>query len=305
MGDVSEVSTREREDETAEAWLVAEDGRSWPLQANCPIGRSPSNQIVLSDRKVSRRHAIIHRQDGHEFWLVDLGSGNGSYINELRVSLPARLQDGDVMKLGDFALRFRQKSGLAAAEPRSQIPSVTYIEVRNTVCWMLLADIVGSTHLAAEHEPEAWASLVGHWAADCRNIIEMHGGAINKYLGDGFLAIWPAREGDAERLCRALGLLNQLQLRAAPPFRLALHRGEVCTGGGCSLGEDNLSGLELVMLFRMEKLAGRLKKSFLCSAAAAQALNGRVQLASAGHHPVEGFADTEPREFFRLAGGGA
>ncbi len=290
-----------REDEVAEAWLEAEDGRRWLLQANCPIGRSPSNQIVLSDRKVSRRHAIVHRQNVNEFWLVDLGSGNGSYINELRVSLPARLQDGDVMKLGDFALRFHQTAQHEASEPRSQIPSATFIEVRNAVCWMLLADIVGSTHLAAEHEPEEWASLVGRWAGDCRQIVEMHGGAINKYLGDGFLAIWPAREGDVEKICGALKLLDQLQSKAAPPFRLALHHGEVFSGGGCSLGEDNLSGLELVLLFRMEKLGGRLRKRFLCSQSAAAALSGELPLISAGEHRIEGLADNDPREFFRLA----
>ena len=61
-------------DEPAEAWLEAANGQDWPLGANCSLGRSPSNTIVLGDRKVSRRHAVIHRQNVNEYWLVDLGS---------------------------------------------------------------------------------------------------------------------------------------------------------------------------------------------------------------------------------------
>lgn len=288
------------EEDLAEAWLEADDGRRWPLQASCPIGRSPSNAIVLSDRKVSRRHAIVHRQNVDEFWLVDLGSGNGSYINELRVSLPARLSDGDVMKLGDFALRFRQLNTFDDAEAKSQIPSVTMIEIKNVVCWMLLADIIGSTKLSAQHEPAEWASLVGHWAGDCRRIIELHGGTINKYLGDGFLAIWPVRERHVDSVHSALHSLIELQEKSAPPFRLALHRGEVVSGGGRTLGEDNLSGLELVLLFRMEKLAGSLGKRFMCSEAAFRELDGLMPLAGSGSHTLPGLNDNDPRNFYCL-----
>jgi pSer/pThr/pTyr-binding forkhead associated (FHA) protein len=290
------VSTRE--DEPAEAWLEAADGRRWPLQANCPIGRSPSNVIVLKDRKVSRRHAVVHRQDLHEFWLVDLGSGNGSYINELRASLPARLNDGDVMKLGDYALTFRQSKPDTASEMRTDNPSVTVIDVKKIDCWMLLADIVNSTKLASECDPSDWASLVGNWSGNCRQIVELHGGAINKYLGDGFLAIWPAKQQRVEHVTGVLKALFELQENSKLPFRLALHKGQVSTGGARTLGEDNLSGLELIMLFRMEKLAGSLGTPFLCTQAAHDRLVGRIPLKSAGSHIVEGYIDDEPRTFY-------
>lgn len=290
-------------EESAEAWLETADGQRWPLNANCPIGRSPSNVIVVSDRKVSRRHAVVHRQNVSEFWLVDLGSANGSYINELRVSLPQRLNNGDVMKLGDFALVFHQPTPAddeTEDDSNSQLSSLTFVDVKSTDCWMLLADIEGSTTLATKHTPADWAHLVGRWAGSCRQIVDLHGGSINKYLGDGFLAIWPAKDHKADHITGALKGLFELQKADSPPFRLVLHKGEVFTGGGGLHGEDNLSGLELVMLFRMEKLAGSLKTSFLCSTAVQEVLGDALALEHAGSHEVAGFTDDDRREFYCL-----
>src|SRR5262245_60424172 len=103
MGHVSTDNTDNRE-----AWLEAADGCAWPLGASCSIGRSPSNHIVLGDGKVSRRHAIVLRQDSKEYLLMDLGSGNGSFINGLRIAKPTLLHDGDCVGIGESILKFRQ-----------------------------------------------------------------------------------------------------------------------------------------------------------------------------------------------------
>lgn len=285
---------------TAEAWLEAADGRQWSLETNCPIGRSPSNTIVLGDPKVSRRHAVVHRQDVDEFWLVDLGSGNGSYINGRRISLPARLAPNDMIGIGDTVLKF-QRSPDARSVVRSKAASMTLIDVKNIECWMLLADIVGSTRLAGEHSPEAWAKLVGSWAAECRQIVELHGGTINKYLGDGFLAIWPSHLQPQEHVAAAMEAFAKLQRSSSLPFRLAIHVGGLASGGGRTLGEDNLSGIELILLFRMEKLAGSLGHRFLCSEPVHKRLGKIIPMADAGSHELAGFVDTKPRQFFTRA----
>jgi adenylate cyclase len=63
---------------------------------------------VLSDAKVSRRHALIQAQKQYEFWLLDLGSSNGTYLNGHRVTQPMLLRDRDHIEVGPFRLIFRQ-----------------------------------------------------------------------------------------------------------------------------------------------------------------------------------------------------
>lgn len=280
-----------------DAWLETADGQVWPLERGCSIGRSSTNDIVLSDERVSRKHAIVHRQDRNEYWLADLGSGNGSFLNGLRVALPTRLKNGDCVTVGATVLTFHQPRVSARSKPIASSP-LTVIEVKSTTCWMLVADLVGSTELAQNYAPERWASVVGAWTGDCRRIVETNDGAINKYLGDGFLAIWPRDRQPTEPVAGAVGALLDMQQNAELPFRIAIHYGDVLMGGGQSLGEDSLSGIELVLLFRMEKIAGTLNRSFLCSEQAAARLQDHIDLQFAGERPVTGFG--EPRRFFGL-----
>src|SRR5438046_9408870 len=83
-----------------------------PLRWNCSIGRSPKSAIVLDSPKASRRHAIINLQNVGEFWLIDLGSRNGTFLNKRRVHEPVRLCDMDQIAAGDVAFTFRAPEGL-------------------------------------------------------------------------------------------------------------------------------------------------------------------------------------------------
>jgi signal transduction histidine kinase/CheY-like chemotaxis protein len=73
------------------------------------IGRAPDNHLVLQGGMVSRYHAQILRQpDG--FWITDIGSANGTYVNDLLL-LPhqaAQIQDGTVLRFDTFALQFNE-----------------------------------------------------------------------------------------------------------------------------------------------------------------------------------------------------
>jgi pSer/pThr/pTyr-binding forkhead associated (FHA) protein len=61
-------------------------------------GRALDNDIVVSDRGTSRRHARIEYRDG-TFLLTDLGSANGTFVNGQRV-VETHLQHGDKVKVG-------------------------------------------------------------------------------------------------------------------------------------------------------------------------------------------------------------
>ena len=57
------------------------------------IGRSPDASIRLLDGGVSRQHATI-RRDGTMFWISDLGSANGSFVNDVAVTTAGEARRG-------------------------------------------------------------------------------------------------------------------------------------------------------------------------------------------------------------------
>jgi len=71
------------------------------------IGRDPSNDLVLPDAMVSRRHAVIEFR-GSQFYLRDCNSSNGSLVNGDRVS-ERSLRDGDLMAIGTARLLFQEE----------------------------------------------------------------------------------------------------------------------------------------------------------------------------------------------------
>jgi adenylate cyclase len=275
--------------EQAEAWMESSAGESWAVGANSSIGRSLNNQVVLPESKVSRRHAIIHSQGQHEYWLVDLGSSNGTYLNGRRVSQPTRLQDRDQVTIGDSRLTFRQKHTPTAS--LSAVNDATITEIRHGRCWLLLADIVGSTQISRQLTPQDLSMMIGQWLAWSKEVIERNNGAINKFLGDGFFAYWDDKTSP-ETLARTLKELREGQDRAQPVFRVVLHYGDVAMGGA-SMGEESLVGSSVNMVFRIEKLASALGESRLMSKAAQTLLAPHLPTTSVGEHELQGFAGKE------------
>ena len=80
---------------------------SIPLNGNLQIGRSEGCQIRLSDTFVSQYHARIFRR-GEQWFVEDLGSTNGTFLNDRRVTKPAEIHAGDRLVLGQSALEVRR-----------------------------------------------------------------------------------------------------------------------------------------------------------------------------------------------------
>jgi len=96
---------------TPTATLLVEEGddagKEFPLgDYRTILGRRDTCDIILSDSSVSRRHAQLE-QKGGRFWLTDLGSSNGTFVNGLPVE-KAELTDGDVITVGKTVLIFKE-----------------------------------------------------------------------------------------------------------------------------------------------------------------------------------------------------
>ncbi len=73
--------------------------------AEMTIGRSPTCDIVINEQSVSRNHARCF-QVGDNIELEDLGSSNGTHINDARVTSRTRLKDGDIVRLGTILFKY-------------------------------------------------------------------------------------------------------------------------------------------------------------------------------------------------------
>jgi hypothetical protein len=90
---------------TAEVWPLLEDEYS--------VGRVETNAIVINDTTISSRHARIIR-NGDGFWLEDLQSRNGTYVNGDRVTSKRLLADRDVIRFGRITLTFNIASEMVS-----------------------------------------------------------------------------------------------------------------------------------------------------------------------------------------------
>jgi pSer/pThr/pTyr-binding forkhead associated (FHA) protein len=97
------------------------DTREYVLMegATASIGRLDSNDICIKEQHVSRQHAVINYRDGI-FTITDLGSANGTFVNDNRVEEPFPLASGDEIRLYVPLLSFS-----AAVSPEDQLLAET------------------------------------------------------------------------------------------------------------------------------------------------------------------------------------
>ena len=77
------------------------------LNGTLQVGRAEACQIRLPDTYASSFHARIYDRDG-SWYIEDLGSTNGTYLNQRRITAPAELRAGDKVKIGKTTLDLRR-----------------------------------------------------------------------------------------------------------------------------------------------------------------------------------------------------
>ena len=108
-----------------------EEGRFPAAGLGTIIGRSRDVAVTINDVKVSRRHARVWKE-GERFFVEDLGSSNGTYVNASRANGKVPLHDKDVIGIGSHLLRFQDANGPEAPREREMtIISQTFAEPSN------------------------------------------------------------------------------------------------------------------------------------------------------------------------------
>jgi hypothetical protein len=124
------------------------------------IGTHPSNDVILDDTTVSRRHATITRKSGG-FELADLGSTNGTFVNGRRLSGPAVLKPGDEIKFGAVRVAFDPQSVAKRLRRGLVILAVMFLagfavaRYRARIAPSTSEPVAGSSPIAAGSAPSA------------------------------------------------------------------------------------------------------------------------------------------------------
>jgi adenylate cyclase len=163
------------------------DGQSWA------IGRGDGCAVMLDSRSVSRLHALIQKRDNGELALVDLGSRNGSFVNNKRVSLPLVLNHGDQLILGDQRLEFRttsQKTAVLHEPELSTRNAPTTALHTHSLTTIVVVDIRDFTPLARTVSEAVLSQTIGTWFLRVGQIAQGLGSWAQKYIGDCMMAVW-------------------------------------------------------------------------------------------------------------------
>jgi adenylate cyclase len=278
------------------AWIETPAGARIALEINCYFGRSHINTVQLQSPGASRRHAIIHSQQsesGTEFWLADLGSTNGTLCNSRRVTLPVRLRTGDVISiLGENFIFHRSEEAASSNAPFMTSQAVDTVKVRaRQPSWLLMLDIKGYTTLSCQLDADTLGPKIGQWLRQTRDAIEASGGVVDKFLGDAVFVYWKAEADTVARVAETVRQLRAIQRQRDPDFRIVVHRGEATLEGGAG-GADNLSGPDVIKVFRMEKVCSKLGEDTILSEQAVSGLGRFLACQSLGHYPLDGFSGT-------------
>jgi pSer/pThr/pTyr-binding forkhead associated (FHA) protein len=83
------------------------DARKLDGATQLEIGRGEDCEVRLPDTYVSTYHARIYNRDG-AWYIEDLGSTNGTYLNQRKLTTPAELRAGDRVRLGKTTLELKR-----------------------------------------------------------------------------------------------------------------------------------------------------------------------------------------------------
>jgi pSer/pThr/pTyr-binding forkhead associated (FHA) protein len=272
-------------------WIEDHAGKVFSLQHPFSIGRSSDNTYVIASERVSRRHALVQARAAGEFWLTDLGSRNGVFLNRQPLQQSVRLKGGDVFQIADCQFVFHAQELREVTSEASTHAEMTMADQQTINSWILIADIIGSVRQAQAHDPNIWTGKVGTWIGECRTVLEESGGTMNKFLGDGFLSFWSSERTSPAEVVAALEKMISLQKSSALPFRFVVHYGPV-QFVGISRGEISLTGNAVNFAFRLEKVASGLGKIAVVTRAVIDSCHGLLAWENLGLQSVPSFVET-------------
>ncbi len=234
------------------------------------LGRVAGTDIMLPYSWVSRKHAMIQKEENGRFNLLDLGSSNGTFINGRRIHTPVSLQNGDCIGIGNTRLLFNQETTSARPAPPTgpDLDEMTVAFVQKQIITILICDIHDYTRLS-ETMGDQWVSqLLQHWTGRVSKLVNKHNGIVDKFIGDAVMALWAgpnlqANVHQALKTAIAINTFTSTLGKKIPdlpwPLQIgaALNTGEAMMGNLAQNGNYTVVGDVVNVAFRLESMTSR------------------------------------------------
>ncbi|NCQ89852.1 MAG: adenylate/guanylate cyclase domain-containing protein [Microcystis aeruginosa LG13-03] len=179
------------------------------------IGRGKDNDIMIKDHCISRNHAILQCTETGDFYLIDLGSRNGTFVNGRRVAIPVTIHNKDQITFGKTEVQFYRPTPTNVGKQPHHLewdtPTSTVHERRLTS--VIVVDIRNFTALTRQLDEKVLSSLIGNWFRHAGSIIRSSGSWVDKYIGDAIMAIWfhGQQEVSQDDILQIFQAIRQLQ----------------------------------------------------------------------------------------------
>ncbi|CAO5064528.1 Adenylate cyclase [Microcystis aeruginosa] len=209
------------------------------------IGRSKDNDIVIKDHCISRNHAILQSTETGDFYLIDLGSRNGTFVNGRRVGIPVTIHSKEQITFGKTEVQFyRPAPTNVGKQPRNlEWDTLTSVLHERRLTSVMVVDMRNFTALTRQLDEKVLSSLIGNWFRHAGNIIRSSGSWVDKYIGDAIMAIWfhgqqEVNQDDILQIFRAITQLHNMTctLSAQYPLPFPLRIGAGVNTGYAMVG---------------------------------------------------------------------
>ena len=254
-----------------------DEQQEFPCKAIVSIGRDKNNDIIIQDKLVSRNHAIVRRLGEEDYYLIDEGSANGSFVNAKKVILPTLLNDGDKISIGSANISFRQQRAANGAadtvdESADTVLMEPSVEVRQFT--ILVADIRGFTRLSETLPIKMLTEIMNQWFHAATECIAETGGIVDKFLGDCVYARWETNGNVQDTVQAALTAACRLNKRSSaicdkyPDLSEPIRIGVGIHTGIAALGVDRSNtaiGDAVNLAFRLEGATKEIGKDVIFS----------------------------------------
>ena len=260
------------------SYTVEDFDKTIPCKTVLTVGRDKNSDIVLVDLMVSRNHAMIRRIGHGDYYLIDGGSSNGSYVNQQRVTMPKLLKHGDKITIGGIDFLFEQEVTIQADEDVIVMEdTIVHDTPEIKKITIIVADIRGFTSMSEQIPIRALTRMMNTWFNQVSDVILEQDGMVDKFIGDCVFARWEADEDEVTTIINALEAAERIsevteQLnKDFTELTEKLHIGVGINTGAASVstGVDNSAmGDAVNVAFRLESATKMLGKDIVLSESA-------------------------------------